>query len=108
MVVISDPNSNCVKFPDYSTGNGNCLFSKLYNFMNYLAHLFLAGEHQETVVGNFIADHVKGDSIGQFNNAVREGILMHRLWTPSPTAILWLKEVYCVFVRFTEICRSDC
>jgi len=69
--------------------------------MNYLAHLFLAGEHQETVVGNFIADHVKGDSIGQFNNAVREGILMHRAvdtFTDShpvvKRSILRLRPVY--------------
>ncbi|PKN95695.1 MAG: DUF479 domain-containing protein, partial [Chloroflexi bacterium HGW-Chloroflexi-5] len=28
--------------------------------MNFLAHLYLSGDNNEIIIGNFIADHVKG------------------------------------------------
>ena len=46
--------------------------------LNYLAHLFLAGNHPETILGNFIADHVKGSNILNFSEKTRNGIAMHR------------------------------
>lgn len=46
--------------------------------MNYLAHLYLAEENTELIIGNFIADHIKGNGIYQYNEAIRTGILMHR------------------------------
>lgn len=46
--------------------------------MNYLAHLFLAGNNSEIILGNFIADHVKGSNILLYNDLVRKGIAMHR------------------------------
>lgn len=46
--------------------------------MNYLAHLFLAGENPEIVVGNFIADHVKGIQVNAYSEKIRFGIKMHR------------------------------
>ena len=46
--------------------------------MNYLAHLFLAGNHPEMILGNFIADHVKGSDILKYSETVRKGISMHR------------------------------
>jgi len=46
--------------------------------VNYLAHLYLAGENTDLVIGNFIADHIKGNGIEQFNEKIRQGILMHR------------------------------
>ena len=46
--------------------------------MNYLAHLFLAGSHPEMILGNFIADHVKGKEILNYPETVRKGIVMHR------------------------------
>lgn len=46
--------------------------------MNYLAHLFLAGTDSESILGNFIADHVKGNDILQYSESVRNGIAMHR------------------------------
>jgi acyl carrier protein phosphodiesterase len=46
--------------------------------LNYLAHLFLAGNHPETMLGNFIADHVKGSDILKFSEKTRNGIGMHR------------------------------
>lgn len=46
--------------------------------MNYLAHLFLAGENPEWIVGGFIADAVKGRQIEQYSPGVVEGIKLHR------------------------------
>ena len=46
--------------------------------MNYLAHLFLAGTDPEMILGNFIADHVKGSDILKYAENVRKGIAMHR------------------------------
>lgn len=46
--------------------------------MNYLAHLYLAGSDSEMIIGNFIADHVKGDSVLNFSDGIRKGIAMHR------------------------------
>lgn len=46
--------------------------------MNYLAHLYLSGEDEELIVGNFIGDHVKGNHYLHFPAKVQEGILLHR------------------------------
>ena len=46
--------------------------------MNYLAHLFLAGTDPEIILGNFIADHVKGSDILKYSENTRKGITMHR------------------------------
>ncbi len=46
--------------------------------MNYLAHLFLAGTHPEMILGNFIADHVKGSDVLNYSENTRKGISMHR------------------------------
>lgn len=46
--------------------------------MNYLAHLFLAGTQPEMILGNFIADHVKGSNILKHSPITRKGISMHR------------------------------
>ena len=46
--------------------------------MNYLAHLFLAGTDPEMILGNFIADHVKGSDVLKYSDNVQKGISMHR------------------------------
>jgi acyl carrier protein phosphodiesterase len=46
--------------------------------LNYLAHLFLAGTNPEMILGNFIADHVKGSEILKYTENIRKGISMHR------------------------------
>ena len=46
--------------------------------MNFLAHLFLSGEPSELMVGNFIADSVKGNSIDNFTEDIQKGIKLHR------------------------------
>lgn len=46
--------------------------------MNFLAHLYLSGDDDETIIGNFIADHVKGRTIEKFSPGIRSGIMLHR------------------------------
>lgn len=46
--------------------------------MNFLAHLYLAGNNKYSIIGNFIADHVKGSSIDLYNPEIRQGIRFHR------------------------------
>ena len=46
--------------------------------MNFLGHLYLSGDNEDIITGNFIADHVKGNGIHKYNNTIRDGIYLHR------------------------------
>ncbi len=46
--------------------------------MNHLAHLFLSQHNPQWMVGNYIADHVKGKQVLDFPIGIQEGIQMHR------------------------------
>lgn len=46
--------------------------------MNFLAHLYLSGENREIILGNFIADHVKGNRVMSYGHGIRQGIALHR------------------------------
>ncbi len=46
--------------------------------MNYLAHLYLSGDDPMIMIGNFIADHVKGKQFDLYSAEIKNGILLHR------------------------------
>jgi len=46
--------------------------------MNFLAHLYLSGDNEELILGNFIADMVKGKQIEKFSPGIVKGIMLHR------------------------------
>ncbi len=46
--------------------------------MNFLGHFLLAGDSEPIIIGNFIADFVKGKEYQKFPAKIAEGILMHR------------------------------
>ena len=46
--------------------------------MNYLAHVYLSGDDKELLVGNFIADAVKGNTMNNFSDGIKRGIVLHR------------------------------
>lgn len=46
--------------------------------MNFLAHAYLSGTDENIIVGNFIADHVKGKAIERYTEEIKAGILLHR------------------------------
>lgn len=46
--------------------------------MNFLAHLYLAPAKDEIILGNFIADAVKGKVFDSYSEGIQRGILFHR------------------------------
>lgn len=46
--------------------------------MNFLAHLYLSPPENEIILGNFIADAVKGKTIHDFSACIQLGIRLHR------------------------------
>ncbi len=46
--------------------------------MNYLGHLYLSGDDPQVIVGNFMADDVKGRDLSRFPEGIQSGIRLHR------------------------------
>lgn len=47
--------------------------------MNFLFHMFLSGDDDQLLVGNFMGDFVKGPLPGRFPPRIRQGVELHRL-----------------------------
>lgn len=46
--------------------------------MNFLAHIYLSNNKENILIGNFIADAVKGNQYKNFPSEIQHGILLHR------------------------------
>ena len=46
--------------------------------MNYLAHLYLSGKNEDVLIGNFIADSVKGSKYKDYSIDIQRGVVLHR------------------------------
>ena len=46
--------------------------------MNFLAHIYLSGNEEGVIIGNFIADGIKGKRYEKFPAEIAKGILLHR------------------------------
>lgn len=46
--------------------------------MNFLAHAHLSGNNKQILIGNFIADSVKGKDFSNFPEGIKQGIILHR------------------------------
>jgi acyl carrier protein phosphodiesterase len=46
--------------------------------MNYLAHAFLSFDDEETMIGNFIADHIRMKQADHLPERIRRGVSLHR------------------------------
>lgn len=46
--------------------------------MNFLAHMYLSGKDEGLIIGNFIADMVKGNAYIDYPEHIQKGILLHR------------------------------
>jgi acyl carrier protein phosphodiesterase len=46
--------------------------------LNYLAHVYLSGSEPELMIGNFIADAVRGKQVLLYPEKVQQGIYLHR------------------------------
>ena len=82
------------KLSTYSLTQIYCLVCYLYT-VNFLAHLFLSGTPSELMVGNFIADSVKGSAVDNYNEGIQQGIKLHRIidmYTDNHPEMLKSKE----------------
>ena len=46
--------------------------------MNFLAHIYLSFDDEEITLGNFFADHIRGNKFGHLPIKIQKGILLHR------------------------------
>ncbi len=46
--------------------------------MNFLAHIYLSFDDPEITLGNFFADHIRGNRFKHFPDRIQKGILLHR------------------------------
>jgi len=46
--------------------------------MNVLAHIYLSGDSEKIIIGNYIGDYVKGRDYLKYPEDVRRGIILHR------------------------------
>ena len=46
--------------------------------MNFLAHLYLSKNNTNIMIGNFIADHIRGNNYEGFSKEIQQGIFLHR------------------------------
>jgi acyl carrier protein phosphodiesterase len=46
--------------------------------MNFLAHLYLSQNDTNIMIGNFIADHIRGNNYEVFSKEIQQGIFLHR------------------------------
>lgn len=68
--------------------------------MNFLAHLYLSGNDEQLMIGNFIADSVKGSAYNNYPEGIRKGILLHR-------AIDFYSDNHPVFLKSVERLRPN-
>ena len=58
-----------------------CLFKEAICYispMNFLAHLYLSGNNEPLMIGNFIADHLKGSAWKTLPEEIQKGVILHR------------------------------
>ncbi|MDZ7738355.1 MAG: ACP phosphodiesterase [Bacteroidales bacterium] len=46
--------------------------------MNVLAHIYLSGDSDEIIIGNYIGDYVKGRDYLKYPELIKKGIILHR------------------------------
>ncbi|MEO6304072.1 MAG: ACP phosphodiesterase [Bacteroidia bacterium] len=65
--------------------------------MNYLAHAFLSNNNTDLLIGNFIADHLRGNDFKNYSPTIIEGIYLHRridTFTDSHTNFKIAKRIF--------------
>jgi acyl carrier protein phosphodiesterase len=75
--------------------------------MNFLAHAYLAGEDEGLIIGNFIADSIKGSSWKQYSLEVQKGILLHRkideFTDGHPQVLIGKRRLYQNFSKYSGV-----
>ena len=70
--------------------------------MNYLAHAFLSNNNENLLIGNFIADHMRGNNFKNYPAEVIEGIYLHRRIDSFTDAHVEFKKTKRVFYEGFE------
>ncbi|MEK9517133.1 MAG: acyl carrier protein phosphodiesterase [Flavobacteriaceae bacterium] len=74
--------------------------------MNYLAHVYLSGSDKDLIIGNFIADHVKGKAYLDYPETIQKGILLHlKIDDFTDHHPLFKKNVTLLFPQFHHYSR---
>ena len=61
--------------------------------MNFLAHVYLSGDHEKRAIGNFIADSIRGKQYLDFPKEIQYGILLHReIDTYTDAHSIWRRD----------------
>lgn len=68
--------------------------------MNFLAHFYLSGPHEHLLLGNFIADSIKGNQLEGYSDELQRGIRMHR-------SIDFYTDTHAVTSRSKDRLRAD-
>lgn len=55
-----------------------CFFILNIKILNFLAHLYLSENYPKIMIGNFIADHIKGNQFTHLDPIIQKGIKLHR------------------------------
>ncbi len=75
--------------------------------MNFLAHAYLSGNYKDLIIGNFIADSVKGKEFENYTEGIKNGILLHRkidAFTDShPIVIKTIEKLKPHFNRYSSV-----
>ena len=75
--------------------------------MNFLAHIYLSGNHHEIKIGNFIADSVRGRKYLNYPENIQKGILLHRAidtYTDShPTVRMSTKKLHKNYHHYSSV-----
>lgn len=69
----------------------------LFLSMNYLAHIYLSGDDEDVMIGNFMADGVKGKAYLDYPEGIKKGILLHRFiddYTDNHPTVLETKVLF--------------
>lgn len=78
--------------------------------MNFLAHQYLSFEIEPIMVGNFIADTVKGKAFKDYDEAIQKGILLHRFidsFTDKHELTLQSRErLYAYFGKYAGVVQD--
>ena len=60
--------------------------------MNVLAHIYLSGDSDKIIIGNYIGDYVKGKDYLKYPDLIRKGIIFIGILMDLPTDILLFTE----------------
>ena len=63
--------------------------------MNFLAHIYLSGESEQLMIGNFIGDFLRGVKWREYDEEIQKGIRLHRsidLFTDNHDVVMISKK----------------